>query len=103
MRDISTCVPAMAHAQVKDFSVVRARNAVTHFAPGCYESFLKPRTTFPNMFAAGDWVDERHGSFSQEKVSTGNYCICQLTKSVGCREHWRAFAWSCSTTSSDVL
>lgn len=68
MADIATCVPAIAGAKVLDYSVVRARNAVTHFAPGCYPSFLKNRTTFPNLFAAGDWVDDRHGSFSQEKV-----------------------------------
>ena len=70
MRDIATCVPAIANAKVLDYSVVRARNAVTHFSPGCYPSFLKNRTTFPNMFAAGDWVDDRHGSFSQEKVGS---------------------------------
>ncbi|KAK9843904.1 hypothetical protein WJX84_000707, partial [Apatococcus fuscideae] len=68
MKDIAVCVPSIAHAQVLDFSVVRAKNAVTHFSPGCYPSFLQPRTSFPNLFAAGDWIDDRHGSFSQEKA-----------------------------------
>ncbi len=79
MRDIAVCVPAIATAKVTDFSVVRAREAVTHFAPGCYDSFLKPRTSFPNMFAAGDWIDDRHGSFSQEKVGVHNVKCHNMT------------------------
>lgn len=70
MRDLTTCVPAFGGARVVDASVLRVPRGVTHFSPGCYSSLLRPTTSFPNVFAAGDWVVDSHGSYSQEKVGT---------------------------------
>lgn len=67
-RDLAACVPDFAGARVVDHSVVRFPGAVTHFSPGSYDAMLRPTTSFPNLFVAGDWVADDHGSFSQEKV-----------------------------------
>lgn len=68
LQDLATCVPGFAGAAALDHFVGRFPKAVTHFAPGSYDSFLRPRTSIPNLFAAGDWVVDAHGSFSQEKA-----------------------------------
>eukprot|EP00884_Botryococcus_braunii_P022921 jgi/Botrbrau1/9312/Bobra.0111s0036.1 len=68
MRDLTTCVPGFRGALVVDSSVLRLARAVTHFAPGCYPSLMRPTTSFPNLFAAGDWIVDTHGSYSQEKA-----------------------------------
>ncbi|KAK9788284.1 hypothetical protein WJX73_005739 [Symbiochloris irregularis] len=68
MHDVTACTPSMAGAKAVDFTVVRCPKAVTHFSPGCYRSLLRATTTFPNAFAAGDWIANTHGSFSQEKA-----------------------------------
>jgi uncharacterized protein with NAD-binding domain and iron-sulfur cluster len=39
-RDLATCVPAFAEANVIDSSVIRLPRAVTHFSPGSYQSML---------------------------------------------------------------
>lgn len=67
-QDIATCIPAFAKAQVVDYSVVRLPNAVTHFAPGSYRYLLPTVTNFGNVFMSGDWIVNRHGSWSQEKA-----------------------------------
>jgi uncharacterized protein with NAD-binding domain and iron-sulfur cluster len=67
-RDLATCVPAFRAAQVIDSSVIRLPRAVTHFAPGSYASLLPTTTSFENVFMSGDWIINRHGSWSQEKA-----------------------------------
>ncbi|WP_414529280.1 FAD-dependent oxidoreductase [Nodularia chucula] len=65
---LTTCVPGFAPAKVVDSSVIRLPNAVTHFAPGSYRYMLPAQTSFANVFMSGDWIVNRHGSWSQEKA-----------------------------------
>lgn len=65
---LATCLPEFRHAKVCDRGIVRSRNAVTHFFPGSYRYLLPGRTSFANVFASGDWIVNRHGSWSQEKA-----------------------------------
>lgn len=41
---------------------------MTHFAPGSYPYMLPAKTSFDNVFMSGDWIVNRHGSWSQEKA-----------------------------------
>lgn len=65
---LAVCVPAFREAQVIDSSVIRLPRAVTHFAPGSYRSLLRVTTSIQNLFMSGDWIINRHGSWSQEKA-----------------------------------
>ncbi len=65
---LTTCVPGFGEAKVVDSSVIRLPNAVTHFAPGSYRHMLPAQTSFENVFMSGDWIINRHGSWSQEKA-----------------------------------
>ena len=67
-RDLATCVPAFGQAKVIDSSVIRLPRAVTHFAPGSYQYMLPAVTSLENVFMSGDWIVNRHGSWSQEKA-----------------------------------
>lgn len=67
-QDIGTCVNGFKDAKVIDYSVIRVRQGVTHFAPGSYQYFLKATTPIPNLFMSGDWIINSHGSWSQEKA-----------------------------------
>lgn len=67
-RDLATCIPAFAEAKVIDSSVIRLPRAVTHFFPGTYQYMLPAVTSFENVFMSGDWIVNRHGSWSQEKA-----------------------------------
>ncbi|MEB3337551.1 MAG: FAD-dependent oxidoreductase [Leptolyngbyaceae bacterium] len=67
-RDLSTCIPEFRSATVVDSSVVRLSRAVTHFAPGSYQSMLPGVTSIENVLMSGDWIITRHGSWSQEKA-----------------------------------
>ncbi len=67
-RDLATCIPAFRQAKVIDSSVIRVPRGVTHFAPGSYQSLLPVTTSFENVFMSGDWIINRHGSWSQEKA-----------------------------------
>ncbi len=67
-RDLATCIPEFRQAKVIDSSVFRLANAVTHFAPGSYRYMLPASTSFENIFMSGDWIANRHGSWSQEKA-----------------------------------
>lgn len=65
---LSTCIPEFRSASIIDQSVVRLPQAVTHFFPGSYQYCLPAKTSFPNLFMSGDWIINRHGSWSQEKA-----------------------------------
>ena len=66
--NLAACIPAVAEANIVDASVIRLPNAVSHFAPGSYRYLLSGQTSFANLFMAGDWIVNRHGSWSQEKA-----------------------------------
>lgn len=66
--DLATCVPAFREAKVIDSSVIRVAQGVTHFAPGSYQYLLPATTRIKNVFMSGDWIVNRHGSWSQEKA-----------------------------------
>lgn len=65
---LATCIPAFGEAEIIDQSVVRVKEAVTHFFPGSYQYLLPAKTSFENVFMSGDWIVTRHGSWSQEKA-----------------------------------
>jgi uncharacterized protein with NAD-binding domain and iron-sulfur cluster len=67
-RYLSVCVPDFQGASVVDASVARFPRAVTHFFPGSYKHMPTAETSFPNVFLCGDWIVNRHGSWSQEKA-----------------------------------
>lgn len=67
-RDLAACVPGFREAEVIDASVIRLPQAVSHFAPGSYRYLLPAQTSFDNVFMSGDWIVNRHGSWSQEKA-----------------------------------
>lgn len=65
---LTTCIPAFGEAEIIDKTVVRLSQAVTHFFPGSYQYMLPATTSFNNVFMSGDWIVNRHGSWSQEKA-----------------------------------
>ncbi len=65
---LKTCIPEFAQANIIDSSVIRLHQAVSHFAPGSYRYLLPAQTSFDNIFMSGDWIVNRHGSWSQEKA-----------------------------------
>lgn len=67
-RDLAMCIPAFRAAKVIDSNVIRLPRAVTHFAPGSYQYMLPATTSIKNVFMSGDWIVNRHGSWSQEKA-----------------------------------
>jgi uncharacterized protein with NAD-binding domain and iron-sulfur cluster len=72
---------------VIDRAVVRLPKAVTHFAPGSYQYLLPGTTTLTNVYMSGDWIVNRHGSWSQEKayvtgIEAANRVMRQLGQGV---------------------
>ncbi|RUR86123.1 FAD-dependent oxidoreductase [Chlorogloeopsis fritschii PCC 9212] len=67
-RYLAHCIPQFQTAKVIDSSVIRLPQAVTHFTPGSYRYMLPARTCLKNVFMSGDWIINRHGSWSQEKA-----------------------------------
>ncbi len=65
---LTTCIAEFGNAQIIDYTVVRLRQAVTHFFPGSYQYLLPAQTSFENVFMSGDWITTNHGSWSQEKA-----------------------------------
>lgn len=55
-------------ATVIQHLVRRSPRSVIHFLPGSYKYTVRGSTAFPNLFIAGDWIVNRHGSFSKEKA-----------------------------------
>jgi uncharacterized protein with NAD-binding domain and iron-sulfur cluster len=77
---------------LKDFSVVRARNAVSHFCVGSASASPNSTRLRRGMYICGDWVERKgHASWSTEKaVVTG-------------RRAATAFAQDFTTSDSDVI
>ncbi|AFY90931.1 hydroxysqualene dehydroxylase [Chroococcidiopsis thermalis] len=65
---LAICVPEFRAAKICDRSIIRLSRAVTHFAPGSYQNMLPAKTSIDNVFMSGDWIINRHGSWSQEKA-----------------------------------
>jgi uncharacterized protein with NAD-binding domain and iron-sulfur cluster len=72
--------------RIKDSSVLRFRNAVTKFSPGSNARLPGISTSLPNVFVAGDCVQQGPGThgckgLSQEKayVSGLQVCLCCWT------------------------
>ncbi|XP_062226426.1 uncharacterized protein LOC133924752 isoform X2 [Phragmites australis] len=59
------CVQDFEGATVTKQLVRRSPRSVINFLPGSYKYTLRGSTSFPNLFAAGDWIVNRHGSFSK--------------------------------------
>ena len=66
--NLAGCIPDFQKAKIVDASVIRLPQAVSHFAPGSYQYLLPGQTSFDNLFMGGDWIMNRHGSWSQEKA-----------------------------------
>jgi len=62
------CIQDFEGATVIQKSVKRSPKSVINFLPGSYKYTPRGSTSFPNLFIAGDWIVNRHGSFSKEKA-----------------------------------
>ncbi|KAF0891252.1 hypothetical protein E2562_009430 [Oryza meyeriana var. granulata] len=62
------CIQDFEGATVIHQLVRRSPKSTMHFLPGSYKYTLRGSTTLPNLFTAGDWIVNRHGSFSKEKA-----------------------------------
>lgn len=69
---------------IVDLAVVRARNAVSHFAVHS-ASYSPPVKLYQGMYMAGDWIDRTgHASWSTEKaVVTGRQAAQALLEDMG--------------------
>ncbi|KAL2476944.1 15-cis-phytoene desaturase [Forsythia ovata] len=64
---LSKCIKDFENATVIDKEIGRFPKSLTHFFPGSYKYMMRGSTSFPNLYMAGDWITNRHGSWSQEK------------------------------------
>uniref|UniRef100_A0A0D3FYW1 Amine oxidase domain-containing protein n=1 Tax=Oryza barthii TaxID=65489 RepID=A0A0D3FYW1_9ORYZ len=62
------CIQDFEEATVIQQLVRRCPKSTMHFLPGSYKYTVRGSTTLPNLFIAGDWIVNRHGSFSKEKA-----------------------------------
>uniref|UniRef100_A0A0E0H487 Amine oxidase domain-containing protein n=1 Tax=Oryza nivara TaxID=4536 RepID=A0A0E0H487_ORYNI len=62
------CIQDFEEATVIQQLVRRSPKSTMHFLPGSYKYTVRGSTTLPNLFIAGDWIVNRHGSFSKEKA-----------------------------------
>ncbi|KAF3971250.1 hypothetical protein CMV_005133 [Castanea mollissima] len=67
MSYLSKCIKDFESASVVDKEIGRFPQSLTHFFPGSYKHMMRGATSFSNVFMAGDWIINRHGSWSQEK------------------------------------
>ncbi|XP_022987019.1 uncharacterized protein LOC111484591 [Cucurbita maxima] len=65
---LSTCVKDFENAIVVKKEIGKFPATLTHFFPGSYKYRMYGFTSFTNVFMAGDWIVNRHGSWSQEKA-----------------------------------
>ncbi|XP_042373138.1 phytoene dehydrogenase-like isoform X1 [Zingiber officinale] len=65
---LSDCIKDFKEAIVVQQNIVKHAKSATHFFPGSYKHMMRSSTTFPNLFVAGDWILNRHGSWSKEKA-----------------------------------
>ncbi|KAK9112616.1 hypothetical protein Scep_020135 [Stephania cephalantha] len=68
MSCLSKCQNAFKDVNVAKMKIGRYPESLTHYFPGSYEHMMRGATTFPNLFVAGDWIINRHGSWAQEKA-----------------------------------
>ena len=75
---------ALDASAVVDSAVVRARRAVSHFAPGS-AALSPPVRLGGGVYAAGDWIDRAgHASWSTEKaVVTGRQAAGAIGRDLG--------------------
>ncbi|CAN1276379.1 Phytoene dehydrogenase [Linum perenne] len=66
--NLSNCVKEFENAKLVDIDISTSPKSLTHFFPGSYKHMMRGSTSFPNVFMAGDWIINRHGSWSQEKA-----------------------------------
>ncbi|XP_047063958.1 phytoene dehydrogenase-like [Lolium rigidum] len=62
------CIGDFEGATVIQQFVRRSPGSAMHFLPGSYKHTVRGTTSVPNLFIAGDWIVNRHGSFSKEKA-----------------------------------
>ncbi|GAB4838574.1 hypothetical protein Ancab_028119 [Ancistrocladus abbreviatus] len=62
---LTKCIEGFENAKVSDKEIRRFPKSLTHFFPGSYKYMMRASTSFPNLFMAGDWIINRHGSWSQ--------------------------------------
>ncbi|KAI6701017.1 hypothetical protein NL676_015341 [Syzygium grande] len=67
MSYLADVVKDFGNSTVVDREISRNSKSLTHFFPGSYDYMMRGSTSFPNLFMAGDWIINRHGSWSQEK------------------------------------
>ncbi|KAI5647787.1 hypothetical protein M9H77_33792 [Catharanthus roseus] len=67
MSCLTKCIKDFENAEVIDKEIGRFPQYLTHFFPGSYKYMMRGSTSFPNLFMAGDWIINRHGSWLQEK------------------------------------
>ncbi|KAF3340269.1 15-cis-phytoene desaturase [Carex littledalei] len=65
---LTKCMQEFEDAEVVQQKVVRCPKSATQFSPGTYKYMMRGATSFPNLFMAGDWIVNRHGSWSKEKA-----------------------------------
>ncbi|KAF8702458.1 hypothetical protein HU200_032835 [Digitaria exilis] len=65
---LKKCIQDFEGATVIQKSVRRSPKSVIKYLPGSYKYTPRGSTSFPNLFIAGDWIVNRHGSFSKEKA-----------------------------------
>ncbi|GFP89067.1 v-type proton ATPase subunit b2 [Phtheirospermum japonicum] len=64
---LSRCIKDFESVTVVDKEIGRFPKFHIHFFPGSYKYMMRGSTSFPNLYMAGDWIVNRHGSWSQEK------------------------------------
>ncbi|KAL3843342.1 hypothetical protein ACJIZ3_000745 [Penstemon smallii] len=64
---LSKCIKDFENVTVIDKEIGRFPKFLTHFFPGSYKYMMRGSTSFPNLYMAGDWIVNRHGSWSEEK------------------------------------
>lgn len=65
---LSICIKDFENAIVVKKEIGKFPESLTHFFPGSYKYMIRGFTSLPNVFMAGDWIINRHGSWSQEKA-----------------------------------